>query len=81
MIRVQYIKRLNSDEIKQATPQFVDCLSLRLAIEFCMPLTENAGLLEALKTEYEYRLQNASAIDGSQATHETFRSTKLSGFR
>ena len=80
-IQVQYIKRLNADEIKQASPQFVDSLSLRLAIEFCMPLTENSGLLESLKNEYEYRLQNASAIDGSQATHETFRSTNLTGHR
>lgn len=80
-IYVQYVKRLDSAEIQTATPQFVDSLSLRLALEMCMPLTENNQLFEGLRAEYEYRLVNASGIDGSQATHETFQSNKLTGVR
>jgi len=81
VIRVHYIKRLNSQELLNATPQFIDSLSLRLAVELCMPLTENATMLESLKTEYEYRLVNASSIDGGTATHEQIKPSKLIGSR
>jgi len=78
---LEYIKTLDSDEILLATPQFVDSLSLRLALEMCMPLTENAALYESLRAEYQQRLIEASAIDGQQAKHETFRSNRITGAR
>lgn len=80
-IYVHYVKRLSGQDLLTATPQFVDSLSLRLALEVCMPLTENAALYESLRSEYEYRLVNASSIDGSQATHESFKSNNLTNVR
>jgi len=40
---LEYIKTLDSDEILLATPQFVDSLSLRLALEMCMPCVLNTS--------------------------------------
>lgn len=77
VIWVHYIKRLDNELIQNASNQFIDCLSLRLAIEFCMPLTENQKLQQALMMEYRERLVDASSVDGSQATHETFISSAL----
>ena len=80
-VHIEYVQTLDNVSIINGTPQFVDSLSLRLAIEICMPLTENQDLYIALSNEYEQRLINASAIDGSQAKHETFRSNKLTSAR
>ena len=74
---VHYIKRLDNELIQNASNQFIDCLSLRLAIEFCMPLTESSKLQQALMMEYRERLVDASSVDGSQATHETFSTSAL----
>lgn len=81
-IRVEYVRRMDLDgDIALFTPQFIDSFSLRLAAEICMPLTENAGLFAALTQEYEKRKSDAYAINGSQAKHESFRSTQLTRVR
>lgn len=81
-IRVEYIRRMDLDgDINLFTPQFIDSFSLRLGAEICMPLTENAGLFGALTQEYEKRKMDAYAINGSQAKHESFRSTQLTRVR
>ena len=72
-----YIKRLDNELIQNASNQFIDCLSLRLAIEFCMPLTENVNLQNSLMNEYRERLIDASSIDGGQAKHEVFTTGQL----
>ena len=81
VIYVIYIKSLTDATILDATPQFVDALSLRLAIEFCMPLTENKDMQTMLIQEYQARLVDASSIDGAQATHEVIRANSLSKVR
>ena len=78
---VRYISTLNSETIGSASNQFVDVLSLRLAVEFCMPLTENATMQQALMAEYQQRLIDASSIDGGQASREMTRSSNLNGAR
>jgi len=80
-IFVHWIERLDSQTIARASNQFVDVLSLRLAIEFCMPLTENATMQQALMQEYQMRLVDASAVDGSQATREIIRANQLKNAR
>ena len=78
---VRYIRTLDSADIVKASNQFVDVLSLRLAVEFCMPLTENATMQQALMAEYEKRIMDASSIDGGQATREIIRSNSLNNTR
>jgi hypothetical protein len=77
-IYVEYVRRLDLvGDINLFSPQFIDVLSLRLAVEFCIPLCENQGLFNALAGEYKKRLVEAYAVNGSQAKHEQFRSTQL----
>ncbi len=80
-VNIEYVRTLDDVSILTATPQFIDALSLRLAIEMCMPLTESGSLYAALASEYANTLINASAIDGSQAKHESFQSTTITGSR
>lgn len=81
-IRVEYVRRMDLvGDINLFTPQFIDSFSLRLGAEICMPLTENSGLFGALTQEYEKRKADAYAINGSQAKHESFRSTQLTRVR
>jgi len=78
---IRYVRTLDSDGILKASNQFVDTLSLRLAVEMCMPLTENATMQQALMAEYQQRLVDASSIDGGQATREIIRANTLKGSR
>ncbi len=78
---VRYVGTLDSDSIKTASSQFIDVLSLRLAIEMCMPLTENNTMMQALQAEYEKRLIDASSIDGGQATREIIRANTIRNSR
>lgn len=77
VLYVRYIKRLDSVSITLASNQFVDILSLRLAAEMAIPVTEDKQLYAALLQEYEGRLIEASSNDGQNGTHETFRSNQL----
>jgi len=78
---IRYVRTLDSDGILTASNQFVDTLSLRLAVEMCMPLTENNTMQQALMAEYQQRLVDASSIDGAQATREIIRANSLKGAR
>lgn len=81
-IFVEYIRRMDQPgDIDLFTPQFMDTLSIRLAAEICIPLTQNGSLFGSLSQEYEARKLEAYAINGSQAKHETFRSTQLTRVR
>jgi len=76
-LNVQYIKRLSHQDIYYASTLFVDILSIRLAMEMCITLTESNPLLQHLTNEYEMRVVEASAKDGSQASHELIRANSL----
>jgi len=82
MIFVEYIRRMDQfGDIDLFTSQFIDSLSIRLAVEIVLPLTENAQLYSALTQEYQFRLVNASGIDGNQAKSEIFRASELTRVR
>lgn len=81
VIFVQYIARLDSNNIFKASAQFVDALSIRLAAELCIPLTENRTLAADLATEYQARLTDASSVDGNQGTREIIRANSLINIR
>jgi len=82
LINVQYIRRMDlAGDINLFTPQFVDCFSLRLAVEMCMAITESSALFSTLTQEYEKRKKDAYAINGSQAKSEVFRATQLTRVR
>jgi len=82
IINVEYVRRMDQvGDIDLFTSQFIDSFSLRLAVEFAIPLTENEKLFASLAGEYEKRKTDAYAINGSQAKHESFRSTELTRVR
>lgn len=81
VIFVQYLARLDSANIFKASAQFIDALSIRLAAELCIPLTENRTLAADLFAEYQGRLTDASSVDGSQGTREIIRANSLINIR
>lgn len=81
-INVEYIRRLDQiSDIALMTAGFIDTFSLRLAVEMCNPIAQSSTLFQALNAEYEFRKLNAYAVNGSQAKHESFRSTQLTRVR
>ena len=78
---IQYIARLDSRNIYKASPLFVDALSIRLAAELCIPLTENRTLHADLMAEYQQRLIDAASVDGGQGTRQILRANSLTNIR
>lgn len=76
---MEYIERIT--DTTQYPAKFIDALSLRLALEFTIAITQNNTLFQLLKGEYEQRLVEASAVETSQGTRELFRSTTLTRVR
>lgn len=81
VLHVQYVVRLDQTQIFKASAQFIDTLSIRLAAELCIPLTENRTLATDLQAEYQARLQDASSVDGGQATREIIRANSFLNIR
>ena len=81
VLHVEYIARLDTNNIFKASNQFIDVLSIRLAAELAIPLTENRSLQTDLMAEYQVRLQDASSIDGAQATREIIRANSFQNVR
>jgi len=81
-VNVEYIRRMDQvNDLALFTPQALDALSLRLAVEFCIPITENGGLFQTLTQEYQKRVADAYSINGSQAKSEIIRSRQLTRVR
>lgn len=81
-INVEYIRRLDQlSDIALMTAGFIDTFSLRLAVELCNPIAQNNTLFATLNQEYEFRKMNSYAVNGSQAKHESFKSTQLTRVR
>lgn len=59
------------------SPNFVEMLSLKLASDICIPITENRTLRQELLAQYMMLLEEASALDGLQASRERLRSDRL----
>jgi hypothetical protein len=57
---------------------FIFALAARLAVELCIPLTENATLWGSLVKVAEMKLKEAAGADGSQGKSEKVRSDSLS---
>jgi hypothetical protein len=62
---LSYVRRV--DESQFPAP-FAEALIGRLAAEFCLPLTEDAGRAQLLHTRAELLLKSARNIDSQQAT-------------
>ena len=81
-IHVEYIRRLDQQsDIALMSAGFIDTFSLRLAVELCNPIAQSATLFASLSQEYEFRKANSYAVNGSQAKHESFKSTQLTRVR
>jgi len=76
---MEYIARLT--DTNQYSNMFINCLSLRLAQEWCLAITESNGLAQSLMQEYQAMLIQASSSDGSQSRRELFRSRNLTAAR
>ncbi|AIZ01365.1 major tail subunit [Vibrio phage QH] len=59
------------------TPTFVEALSLKLASDICIPLTENRGLGNDLISRYLMAVSEGAALDGLQASRERLRADTL----
>lgn len=56
-------------------------VSVRLALELCMVVTENKELIGQLMQEYSYKVREAAAADGIQARREKVQARRLTGAR
>ena len=82
VINIEYIRRLDlQSDIALMSAGFIDTFSLRLAVEMCNPIAQSATLFASLSQEYEFRKANSYAVNGSQAKHESFKSTQLTRVR
>ena len=52
-----------------------------MAYNMCIPLTENEKLKQELWAEYNYRLSELAARDGSQGEHDVIQSKSLVSVR
>lgn len=81
-LNVEYIRRLDQQsDINLMSAGFIDTFSLRLAVELCNPIAQSSTLFASLNQEYEFRKANSYAVNGSQAKHESFKSTQLTRVR
>lgn len=64
-VTLSYIRRPAEDSFP---PHFAEALVARLAAEFCLPLTEDAGRAELLHGLAENVLRQARTLDSQQAT-------------
>lgn len=81
-LHVEYIRRLDQQsDIALMSAGFIDTFSLRLAVELCNPIAQSSTLFASLSQEYEFRKTNSYAVNGSQAKHESFKSTQLTRVR
>lgn len=60
---------------------FVDALVARLAMELCIPVTQNSSHSERLTNEYLFKLQKAITTDGMQSSPEQTKASILKGAR
>jgi hypothetical protein len=63
------------------TPNFVQALAARIAMEIAVPLTESKELLAAMERKYLAYLYTASATDGLQGKSDLIDSQALTGVR
>jgi hypothetical protein len=60
---------------------FIEALAARLAMQMCLPLTENTTLQQTMATIYQNYIDEASVVDASQGRRQTVVATKLTGIR
>ena len=64
-------------ETTEFPPFFISCLATRLAMEFCIPLTENQNAFNALSEIYEVELRSAKFIDSTTDSASGLREFNL----
>ncbi len=63
-IHLNYIKQVSESDLPD---YFASLMVLRLAMEFCLPLTENQTLYRTISVMFDSELKNAKYIDSSQS--------------
>ncbi len=66
-INLNYIRRV---DVSDYPPYFQSIAVLKLACEFCLPLTENYNLYRTLVSLFEAELRQAKFIDSSQVSRD-----------
>lgn len=64
--KIWYTRRETDTSLYDAN--FMDALSTRLAVDFCMPLLQDSRIRQALFEEYKYMLGLAKSYDSIQGT-------------
>lgn len=74
-INVRYLS--NDVEEAEFPPLFVRALSMRLAVDMAMPLTESASRREALVKEYQIAIRSARGADARESAPAQFTNDQL----
>jgi len=75
VIYVKAIKRV--EDTTKFPPMFVQAISSRLALELCIPLTENQKLYSQLERSYFNKVQSAATINSMQGRSKRLKAGQL----
>ncbi len=78
-IYARVLKRI--EDTNKFSAMFVQALAARIAMDLCIPITENRTLQEQMTTLYAAKLAMAASSDGSQGRSERTRSNSLTAVR
>lgn len=65
-VAIEYIARIT--DVSHFDALFVDVLAQRIAMEVCMPLTDNATLYKNVSDIYQMKLREARSVDAQEGT-------------
>ena len=65
-VAIEYIARVS--DVSMFDALFVDVLAQRLAMELCMPMTDNATLYKNVSDIYQMKLREARSVDSQEGT-------------
>ena len=65
-VAIEYIARV--EDVAQYDALFVDVLAQRLAMEICVPLTDNSTLYKNVSDIYQMKLREARSVDAQEGT-------------
>jgi len=77
-----YYRTINTiEDTTKFSTLFIQALAARLAMEMCIPLTENLKMYEGLVNMYAAKMQKAKTMDNMQGKSKRFRVGRLNNSR
>ena len=78
-INLKYITDVTNTKL--FSPLFDQTVASHIAMNICIPLTENSAHLERIARMYDYNLDRAGASDGLQGTREYLQTSEMEASR